>query len=605
MRWPWLVLIVVTALWWPRETYWLSDDWIAVHWAADFSRALGDFVHNQYGLPGVTWFYRPLITLSFALETLVAGGHPFLSHLSNAVAHGLGALLVGLLAQRYAGGAAGWGAALVWGVSPVHAGSVLWAVGRVDSFTAPLILLSVWLLVRWLDGRARSRAPAALAFAAALGCKELAMVLPGVAVVVCFAHAAPGRRLRATVAATWPFFVILGLYLGWRALVLGRVLGGYEGGLAPPGRLGVGLLTWFGRVADPLLLAGDRVLGSAELGSWIGSFGWIGFAPLALGIARSVASRRPGLVAATLVLFVGGAAPCVQFWADVEVAMNARYFTLPAAAIATLVAAGGPWAAGLGLAVAALPHLDLRQEWLEAFREARRVHRNLLEAAGPLPSGPVLVAGLPRETASGRVVLFHLGVDRLLMEPFGPGRRVLALRPLDADPRAIRIPYGTERGVPGGLPVVTLDPDRPGPLPARSGRFDVAIDGEAHLSSEVLWAIRRGEMDPAFVMRGFEATHWRVTIFTPSGYLSCVLPDEGGRVRLRSWLEQGRYRADDDAFVVLGLRVPATLDLERRYPVLVEAVAPVGSGFETLASARNLVHVRLDPDYGEFMAPAR
>ena len=80
----WLIPLLVVALWWPIGTYWQSDDWLAIHHAFDAGRALSDFTGNQYGLEGLVWFYRPMITLSFWADSLTAATSPFFFHFSNA-----------------------------------------------------------------------------------------------------------------------------------------------------------------------------------------------------------------------------------------------------------------------------------------------------------------------------------------------------------------------------------------------------------------------------------------------------------------------------------------------------------------------------------------
>ena len=37
------VAALVAAAWWPVATFWQSDDWIALHYAADLGRAVSDF----------------------------------------------------------------------------------------------------------------------------------------------------------------------------------------------------------------------------------------------------------------------------------------------------------------------------------------------------------------------------------------------------------------------------------------------------------------------------------------------------------------------------------------------------------------------------------
>jgi hypothetical protein len=114
----WGLFAIVLVACFPLHPYWQSDDFVAVAYASDAGRAFSDFSGNQYGLDGVVWFYRPLVTLSFWFEQLLGGGpNPALSHIGNALAHATGAVLLGAIAARLLGPMRGWLAGLAWGLS--------------------------------------------------------------------------------------------------------------------------------------------------------------------------------------------------------------------------------------------------------------------------------------------------------------------------------------------------------------------------------------------------------------------------------------------------------------------------------------------------------
>jgi hypothetical protein len=603
---PWLIAVLITAVWWPIDTYWLSDDWLAVHYASDFGRALRDFAGNQYGLPGVVWFYRPLITLSFALDYAVAGTDPFFAHLSNAVALGVSAMLLGLIAHRFFGAAAAWWTALVWGTAPLHAGSVLWAVGRVDSHTVVWILASASCLVRWCDGARRARAAALLCAGLALASKELAVVLPGIAAVLCWALAPPGRRWSRAWSGSWPFFALLVPYGALRLLLFGRLVGGYSGEALAPHALAAGFGTWTARALDPLAYLSAEGLAPFDLPADLLRFWWIGLVPAAAG-ALALALRRPAALLALAALYVGCAIPMAQFWPHVDGIANLRYLTLPFAALAAVVAGGRAWTAVPALALCVLPHLEVRRDWLESFARTKRIHDFAEEACRHLPRGPVFVAGLARQNEKRDVVEFHVGVDRMLEPPFGAGHRVYALRPLSNLPGAHRIPHGDTVGLPvgytlalmGSTGILQLEQQA---LPA----FDAAIEGEHRLTPVTLYAIRDG--DGAFVLGTPRASHYRITLFTAGGYLSCTLPNEappqvdGGRVALGKWLAA---ETGHGTFAATDLCVPAALDLEPRFPVLIEGgrqeETAAGPVFEATHAARAFVWIEVDRAYAALL----
>lgn len=606
-----MIPLLILAAWWPIQTYWQSDDWIAIHYASNPLRALSDLAGNQYGLGGAVWFYRPLVTLSFALDFLVGGADPFVAHLSNAVAHGLGAMLVGMLVCRFLGAGAGWWAALVWGTSPVHAGSILWAVGRVDSHTVPWILLSALLLVRFCDGMQKTRLPALLAFIAALCSKELAIVMPGIAAVLCFALAAPGHRLRTALARSWPFFAVLAVYFGWRYMLFDRFIGGYAGWNLEPVGLALGLDVWTQRGINPLgLLTADGLAPLSLDASWL-NWQWIGFLP-AVAATAWLARSRPAVLLGLGVLYIGCAMPAVQFWTSTENPENLRYFTLPFAALAGLLAAGRAWTAIPALLVAFLPHLEVRRDYAATCAEARRIHDLLLEQDAKLDPGPIFVWGLPRQNHKHNVISYHLGFDRVVQPPFGDGHhRLFALRPLSPRADATRLPYGETNGLPHGHTVSLMRDTGAFVLaPDRRPRIGVHIEGPSHLTSEVLTDISLDRVAPTFVIDGPRSTHYRITVFTAGGYIACVLPNElpdgqaGGRVGLTAWL---KTETTPQAYVVRDLEVPTALDLETRFPVLIEAGEAIdgGHGIEFAATrvARDLVWIQFDRGYAAFMSP--
>ena len=152
----------------------------------------------------MVWFYRPLITFSFWLEQAVFGADPLVAHVVNTLAHATSAVLLGALGARLVGPLRGFLAGLLWALAPTHAGSILWAVGRVDSHTTVWVLATLLLVTRWVDGRRRAL-PLALATAACALCsKESALVLPGLVAVTAFVAGMPGHRPRTALRATWP-----------------------------------------------------------------------------------------------------------------------------------------------------------------------------------------------------------------------------------------------------------------------------------------------------------------------------------------------------------------------------------------------------------------
>ena len=171
-------------------------------------------------------FYRPLVSLSYALDTAVWGRAPAGFHLTNLMLHLAAALLVYALARRREPwpAAAAFGAAL-FAAHPVHVESVAWISGRTDLLCAVLCLAAFVLDrvgARRAPGAGGRRAAALACFFLALMAKEMAVTLP---LLLGFDRLLrPGRRvarLRIAARTMAPYLAIAGGYLMLRRVVLG------------------------------------------------------------------------------------------------------------------------------------------------------------------------------------------------------------------------------------------------------------------------------------------------------------------------------------------------------------------------------------------------
>lgn len=595
--WLWTIGVALLALlvWWPLDPYWQSDDFLAVTYAHDPRRACADFLGPQYSASALVAFYRPLITLSFAFDVWIAGAAPFVSHLSNTLAHATSTLLLTLLARRVLGDRQGLCLGLLWGLWPTHAGSILWAVGRVDSHTTVWISLAAVAIVRWLDGRG-GRLLALGAFVLALLSKELAFVVPGLVAVLGFGLASPGQRMQTAWRATWPFLVVFCLYMAWRYVTLGQAVGGYQDARFQLGAALHGLGTWCARLANPLH-ATDA------------TFGVYGF--LWWPLAVTLAVRRRGLAAVALcsLWFLLCAVPTAPLWGETDEIKSVRYFYLPATGLLAIVAMGGRWPTLLALLIAVWPLWQVRQRYLEAHRDAARLHAEVLAADASAPPGRLLVHGLPRDDHTRDVLMFHLFVDRLLLPPFASGRSVLALRPLVPRPGVEVVPLQQFVGLADSL-TLSLDPSTPLPPAPEWPDLEVRVEGDLHLSSLAIFDIHLGRATHALHFVGDRSPCYRVSILTGGGYIACVLPNEtpdadDGRVSLGTLLARGRYAEHgDDAMVALALNVPAAIDVSLEFPLLVEGGARVGPAQTFVPRARTArpLTLRLDRDYCRWLS---
>jgi len=143
--------------------------------------------------PGVGMLYRPLSSLSLALDNALHGQNAAGFHLTNVAFHLVNVALVWALARRL--GANGFIAAMmvtVWGLLPRLAESVAWISGRTDVLCTTFAILA--LLVWDPDHGWRRNVAVALGFISAITKEAGVSILLGL--VVAEALSAPsGRRL--------------------------------------------------------------------------------------------------------------------------------------------------------------------------------------------------------------------------------------------------------------------------------------------------------------------------------------------------------------------------------------------------------------------------
>jgi tetratricopeptide (TPR) repeat protein len=178
------------------------------------------------GAGDVNPIYRPLTSLTYALNHAVGGLDPAGYHLVNVLLHALCALLVLALGRRLGASLlAATAAALLFAVHPVHVEVVANVAGRKDAL-ATVFIIATLLAHRTALGRGGARLPLPwLAFAAALLSKETGAVALGILAVWDLVveperwRAGRGRVLLLYAGYT----VLLGLYLLARRAAVGSL----------------------------------------------------------------------------------------------------------------------------------------------------------------------------------------------------------------------------------------------------------------------------------------------------------------------------------------------------------------------------------------------
>ena len=195
---------------------------------ADVPTALQSFVADYWATLGGEAFvyYRPLTVLTHCLDANLWGLNPVGHHLTNVVLHTVVTLLVFLFFLRLLPGKPllSFGAALLFGLHPIHTHSIIYVVGRTDMLATLFFLLALLMLCRPRYTLVHYSV-GALCYLAALLFKEIAVTLPLLYGLYCLAMPADKRpSLPQFIRAGTFLSVALLLYLAARIQAVG--LGG-------------------------------------------------------------------------------------------------------------------------------------------------------------------------------------------------------------------------------------------------------------------------------------------------------------------------------------------------------------------------------------------
>jgi tetratricopeptide (TPR) repeat protein len=194
------------------------------------------FSNDFWGVPADASYgtrsYRPLVSLTYAIEARAFGNAPQVFHVTDMLFHAGTAVLVTLLAALLLAGSP-WAlaAGALFAVHPVATEAVASIVGRADMMAAAAMLGA--LLLHLLAGSQASpwawEAGALALIGAGMLCKEYAVAFPFILAVTDLAFRATGRTARSDERRqTWVLGLSLGLlagYLGLRYALMGA-LGG-------------------------------------------------------------------------------------------------------------------------------------------------------------------------------------------------------------------------------------------------------------------------------------------------------------------------------------------------------------------------------------------
>jgi hypothetical protein len=319
------------------------------HVAAIFTK--GYWADSQLAL------YRPLTTLSMAIDWSIGSGQPAWFHFTNVLLHAAASVLAFLLLSRWFNGAAALAGGLIFAVHPVHVEAVANVVGRSEMLAA-LGVFGGALLWCFRPDAPRARMVRTIGvstlFALGLGAKESGVVLlPLVALIDIAEQRLTVRRplpwVRENAGVLGVMVAVCLVWFGVRYLVLGgiaptRVDAVFDVASGTSERILTALQawpTWAGLLFAPVTLLADygpRVLTPITQPNALAVSG--GFLAIALVVSGVIAAwRGHGRTAFALLWFPVTILPVSNLLVATGVIVAERTLYMPSFAIAVVVAA--------------------------------------------------------------------------------------------------------------------------------------------------------------------------------------------------------------------------------------------------------------------------
>ncbi len=432
--------------------YFLADDFVHVDYlyhaiSKQFQPLLANFTGNWMQAQGTT-FYRPLISITLAIDYLACGANPFVFHLTNWLYQTAASCLTYLLVKRV--GAAfrpgqvqlnqklALAAGLIFSFYPLHSEVVNWIIARVDSVALTFCLASFWLYLKSDKPTSWTAKLSLVAFIFGLMSKEMAVTLPPTLLLFQLLNQEqlkPLPRLKLAIKQTLPYWIILFCYFVFRLIVLGTISGGYEGSVGQSlseslGRRWLDGSLW--RILYPFNIEvfGARHSFNSQL-NIIYMAMLVNFSVLLFtGKARSVALRGLLFGLGWLVLSL---LPTYQVWNLTDSLQGGRliyYGTAPIALIFAWLLFPGEGAAfarpinSLRIILAAWFCTILlfitqgnNQPWTYAMQEVSRFRQAVADKVLQLPAGQSLCLINVPQTYRGAHMLYNAATMSVLLSP--------------------------------------------------------------------------------------------------------------------------------------------------------------------------------------------
>ena len=265
-----------------------------------------------WGQKGLVGSYRPLAVATFRLDHVLGGGRASQFHATSVLLHALAIAVAYLSLRGLAGETVALVAAALAAVWPASAEAVQSIVGRADVLLALFALLGLWLHRR---PSRLSGVGAAAAFAAALGSKDSAALVPvvWVAVDLVVAGAPP---LRKRIGRLIGYAAVFAVYLAGRTAALGAAtardvdpvrnpLIGASYGAQVLGAARIFAKQYATGMVDPLRRLYACSAPECGAASGLDGWAWLGLGLLAGGVVLAVVLRRRAPVASAGLIWFG------------------------------------------------------------------------------------------------------------------------------------------------------------------------------------------------------------------------------------------------------------------------------------------------------------
>ena len=172
---------------------------------------------SSFAPKGTFYIYRPLSTLTYALDYWAGRLNPLIFHADSVIWHAaVSVLLYFTLNAMLKNGLVSLVSSLLFAVHPVQTESVAWVSQRSNLISLFFFLLAFYL---WIKD---SSAGSLLCYALALAGKEVAITLP---MIIILHDMYMRKAARGRIRYYMPFFIVSVLYLILRTAVLGRISG--------------------------------------------------------------------------------------------------------------------------------------------------------------------------------------------------------------------------------------------------------------------------------------------------------------------------------------------------------------------------------------------